>query len=131
LLPLSTVLEREKILRRVTAKHAPSGLAVHGYEIHHGQSSGDGLKPLVFRDDGEMIGPASANDLVWGTYLHGLFDTDEFRRWFVDRLRVRRGLIALGNTCAAYDLEPAFERLAEVVRKSLNVAEIYRLMGLR
>lgn len=131
LLSLSTVLEREKTLRRVTAKHAPSGLTVHGYEIHHGQSVGDSLQPLVFRDDGEMIGAASANDPVWGTYLHGLFDADEFRRWFVDGLRVRRGLTALGKTCAAYDLEPAFERLAKVVRKSLNVAEIYRLMGLR
>ncbi|MBI5686144.1 MAG: cobyric acid synthase [Verrucomicrobia bacterium] len=131
LLPLSTVLEREKILRRVTAKHAPSGLTVHGYEIHHGQSGGDGLQPLVFCDDGEMIGAGSANNLAWGTYLHGLFDADEFRRWFVNRLRARRGLPALSKICTSYDLEPAFERLAEVVRKSLNVAEIYRLMGLR
>jgi cobyric acid synthase CobQ/L-threonine-O-3-phosphate decarboxylase len=131
LLPLSTVLEREKILRRVSAKHAPSGLTVHGYEIHHGQSGGDGLQPLVFRDDGEMIGASAPNSLVWGTYLHGLFDADEFRRWFLDRLRVRRGFSPLGKVCATYDLEPAFDRLAEVVRKSLNVAKIYRLMGLR
>jgi len=131
LLPLSTVLEREKILRRISTRHAPSGLTVHGYEIHHGQSDGDGLQPLVFRDDGEMIGSASVNNLVWGTYLHGLFDADEFRRWFVDRLRARRGLPALSKACASYDLEPAFERLAEIVRKSVNVAEIYRLMGLR
>ena len=131
LLPLSTVLEREKILRRVTAKHASSGLAVHGYEIHHGQSDGVALTPIVFRDDGELIGAGSADNLIWGTYLHGLFDADEFRRWFVDRLRVHRGLPALGKACASYDLEPAFERLAEVVRKSLDVAELYRLMGLR
>jgi cobyric acid synthase CobQ/L-threonine-O-3-phosphate decarboxylase len=131
LLPISTVFEREKILRRVTTRHAPSGLTVHGYEIHHGQSGGNGLQPVVFRDDGEMIGASAPKSLVWGTYLHGLFDADEFRRWFVDRLRVRRGFSPLGKVCASYDLEPAFERLAEVVRKSLNVAEIYRLMGLR
>ena len=29
---------------------------------------------------------------IWGTYLHGIFDADEFRRWFIDRLRSRRGL---------------------------------------
>ncbi|MFA6562788.1 MAG: cobyric acid synthase [Verrucomicrobiia bacterium] len=131
LLPLSTVLECEKILRRVTAKHMPSGLAVHGYEIHHGQSDGGALQPIIRHDDGEAIGAAGSDGLVWGTYLHGLFDDDEFRRWFVDRLRSRRGLSPLGTVCAAYNLEPAFERLAEVVRKSLNVAEIYRLMGLR
>ncbi|MCX6910658.1 MAG: cobyric acid synthase [Verrucomicrobia bacterium] len=131
LLALSTVLAREKTLRRVSAKHAPSGLTVHGYEIHHGQSDGPALEPVVFRDGGEIIGAGLAGGLVWGTYLHGLFDADEFRRWLVNRLRVRRSLPALGKTCASYDLEPAFERLAKVVRKSLNVAEIYRLMGLR
>jgi cobyric acid synthase len=68
---------------------------------------------------------------VWGTYLHGIFDADEFRRWFIDRLRVRRDLTAVGKVCAVYDLEPAYERLAEVVRKSLNMDEIYRVMGLR
>jgi len=131
LLTLSTVMAREKTLRRVSAKHVPSGLSVHGYEIHHGQSDGIALEPLVIRDDGELIGASSPSSLVWGTYLHGLFDADEFRRWLVDRLRVRRGLPALGKACASYDLDPAFERLAEVVRKSLDVAELYRLMGLR
>jgi len=131
LLAFSTVMAREKTLRRVKARHAPSGLSVHGYEIHHGQSDGNALKSIVFRDDGELIGAGSSSHLVWGTYLHGLFDADEFRRWFVDRLRSHRGLSPLGTVCAAYNLEPAFERLAEVVRKSLDVAKLYRLMGLR
>jgi cobyric acid synthase len=83
------------------------------------------------RDDGEIIGAGLPGGLVWGTYLHGIFDSDAFRRWFIDRLRVRRGWPALGKVCATYDLEPAFERLATVVRKSLRMDEIYRLMGLR
>ncbi len=131
LLALSTVMAREKTLRRVSAKHAPSGLGVHGYEIHHGHSAGDALEPILFRDNGEQVGSGAAGGLTWGTYLHGVFDADEFRRWFLDRLRVRRGLPAIGKLCASYDLEPAFERLAAVVRENLNVPEIYRLMGLR
>ena len=31
---------------------------------------------------------ASGDGRVWGTYLHGVFDADPFRRWFIDRLRV-------------------------------------------
>ena len=45
--------------------------------------------------------PASADGRVWGTYLHGVFDADPFRRWFIDRLRVRRGLAPLGRVIAA------------------------------
>ena len=130
LLPVRTVLAREKTLTRVEAIHLPSTLTVQGYEIHHGQTAGDGLAPAVRRWDGEAIGAGLEQGRIWGTYLHGLFDADEFRRWFIDQLRMRRGLPALGRVCASYDLEPAFERLAAAVRGCLNIKDIYRMMGL-
>jgi hypothetical protein len=37
----------------------------------------------------------------------------------------------MGRVLATYDLEPAFDRLAEVVRRCLNMEKIYQLMGLR
>jgi adenosylcobyric acid synthase len=85
---------------------------------------------MFVREDGQAVGLGAANGRVWGTYLHGVFDADEFRRWFIDRLRVRRGLAPLGKVSARYDIEPALDRLADVVRKSLNMKEIHRLLGL-
>ena len=76
------------------------------------------------------MGAADPRDMVWGTYVHGLFDADEFRRWFVDRLRVRRGMEPLGRVVARYDIEPAIENLARVVRACVDVPAIYRVMGL-
>lgn len=131
LLPISTVLMPEKTLRLVAARHADSGLPVKGYEIHHGQTGGNGMEPLVVRDDGEVIGLRSGGRNIWGTYLHGIFDADGFRRWFIDGLRKRKGLAPKGSVVAAYDLEPAFDRLADIVRASLRIGEIYKLMGLR
>lgn len=131
LLAVETVFAREKTLRRVAGKHLDSGCAVWGYEIHHGQTRGSAPLPAIVREDGEIIGVKSAHDSCWGTYLHGIFDADAFRRWFVDRLRARRGLAPVGKILAPYDLEPAFERLAEVVRRSLKMDEVYRLMGLK
>jgi cobyric acid synthase len=131
LLPITTVMAQEKTLERTEGTHLPSGLKIRGYEIHHGQTEGTPLIPLVIRKDGQIIGAGREEDRIWGTYLHGIFDADEFRRWFIDRLRVRRNLPAMGKVCAIYDLEPAYERLAEVVRRSLKMDEIYRLMGLR
>lgn len=131
LLPVQTVLAREKTLTRVECTHLPSETAVQGYEIHHGLTKCNNLVPMVRRQDGEIIGVGIDEYPIWGTYLHGLFDADEFRRWFVDRLRLRRGLQAVGKVCMTYDLEPAFERLAEVVRSRLKIHEVYRLMGLK
>ncbi|MBI5583422.1 MAG: cobyric acid synthase [Deltaproteobacteria bacterium] len=131
LLPVSTILEKEKTLERVQARHLPTGLPIFGYEIHHGRTEGQGLTPIVQREDGETIGLGRENGRIWGTYLHGAFDADAFRRWFIDRLRSRRGLEAVGAIRAVYDLEPALDRLADAVRRSLQMKTIYKLMGLK
>jgi cobyric acid synthase CobQ/L-threonine-O-3-phosphate decarboxylase len=129
LLALSTVMASEKTLRRISGRHVESGTVVNGYEIHHGQSASDGsLQPAVTRDDGEIIGVGCG--LVWGSYLHGIFDADPFRRWFIDRLRIRRGLAVTGEIVAVYDIEASFDRLAAVVREQLDMKQIYRLLNL-
>ena len=130
LLPVRTVLAAEKTLTRTTARHHGSGLEVSGYEIHHGQTQATGGTPVLTRSDGAVLGIAAADGRLWGTYLHGVFDADAFRRWFIDCLRVRRGLPPLGQVVSRYDIEPALDRLAEVVRQSLPIGQIYRWMGL-
>jgi adenosylcobyric acid synthase len=131
LLPIKTIMAKEKTLTRVTADHLSSGLELFGYEIHHGQTEGNGLSPIIRRADGETIGLESPDQRVWGTYLHGLFDVDPFRRWFIDRLREHRGLSAKGQVLARYNLEPALDRLAEIVRSSLRINDLYGLLGLK
>ncbi len=130
LLELATVMECEKTLLRTSARHASSGIEVAGYEIHHGQTDGQGCAPALTTADGRVVGMARADGLVWGTYLHGVFDSDRLRRWFVDRLRVRRGLTPLGRVIGHYDIEPALDRLADAVRQTVRIDEIHRLLGL-
>lgn len=129
LLELVTVLEKDKTLTRQSGVHLTSGLEVHGYEIHHGQSRAEEARDIIRFGNGEKGGMANESQSVWGTYLHGIFDADPFRRWFIDRLRQKKGLTPLKTTQAAYDLEPAFNRLAEAVRSQLDMDAIYRLLG--
>lgn len=129
-LQLSTVMAPEKTLTLVDAVHTASGEPVRGYEIHHGQTESRGLAPLLQRTGGEAAGVQSPDGLIWGTYLHGIFDSDGFRRWFIDRLRTRKGLAPLETVQAQYDLEPAFDRLADTVRAALDMEYIYKLLKL-
>jgi len=129
ILPISTTLCETKTLRRAAGIHTPSGLPVQGYEIHHGQSKANGLVPDIRRKDGEIIGFRSPTAQVWGTYLHGIFDADQFRRWFIDRVRAQKGLSPIGCVRARYDLEPALDRLADAVRNSVRMDEIYKMLG--
>lgn len=130
LLDVNTEFAPEKTLMRRTCRHLPSAQVVRGYEIHHGQTRMSGAVPLIENDCGEVIGAARQDGLIWGTYLHGLFDADEFRRWFIDRIRKRHGIEPVGQVCAIYDIEPAFDRLAEIVRKSVDMDQIYRVMNI-
>jgi len=126
-LPMETVIEQDKNLTRKTGTHTLSGTTVFGYEIHHGISSIPSAPLLVFTD-GTTCGLAGPGGQVWGSYLHGIFDSDEFRRWFIDRLRTSTGLQPIGRILAPYDLEGAFERLADQVRQNVDMEYLYHLL---
>jgi cobyric acid synthase CobQ/L-threonine-O-3-phosphate decarboxylase len=130
LLPLETVLARQKTTIQIRTRHLPSGHKLVGYEIHHGQTNSVDMEPIANNSEGEMIGGSVADGRIWGTYLHGVFDADDFRRWFIDRLRTRRGWATDGKIRACYDLEPAFDRLADCVREALDMKVVYRSIGL-
>lgn len=85
LLPLVTVFEADKTVRRTQARFGPmlgpwqalTGVDVAGYEIHHGQTAQHpamAAKGDVARD--AMPGLAWQNTAgnVLGLYLHGLFE---------------------------------------------------------
>lgn len=130
LLAVETTFEADKLLQRADGVHLASGERVFGYEIHHGRTETASLPVWLQRADGSALGVASVDGRVWGTYLHGVFDADGFRRWFVNDLRCRQGWLPLAGAAAHYDLEPALDRLAEVVRGALAVPALYRMMGL-
>lgn len=87
-LNVETVLGPHKALRAETAKDAVSGLALTGYHMHMGTTQGpDTARPFA-HVSGADEGARSANGRIMGTYLHGLFAADGFRRDFLARLGI-------------------------------------------
>ncbi len=81
-----------------------SGANLKGYEIHMGRT--DFLAPVVHAftltaRSGQTIaaqdGVVRADGLIMGTYLHGIFDNDEYRRSLINALRIRKGLPAIAS----------------------------------
>ncbi len=128
---LETVLAKEKTLKQVDARHVPTGLEIRGYEIHHGQTEHRDCTQVIRGMQGQVLGITAHNGNLLGTYLHGLFDKDAFRRWFLDDLRARSGFPPLETPQVVYDLNPALDRLADVLRGSLDLQRIKQLMGLK
>ena len=74
LLDIVTEMSGDKLLAPVRGKDAQNGLPFSGYEMHIGRSFGPGCaRPLLYFDDGRSDGAVSADGLVSGCYVHGLF----------------------------------------------------------
>jgi adenosylcobyric acid synthase len=87
LLDATTVLAREKILRRVDSRDAIAGAPIAGYEIHLGETWSNEAPLLSL--DGVAEGARSDDGRVIGSYIHGLFASDRYRAAFLRQVRAR------------------------------------------
>ena len=131
LLPARTVFTLEKRRAQVTATAAApfAGAALTGYEIHTGRTTVEGA-PFCTLEDGTPDGCVQGS--VFGTYLHGLFDSGELTEKLAALLCRRKGLApetAAPLTMQAYR-EQQFDLLADGVRRALDMPAIYAAMGL-
>ncbi|MFW5730546.1 MAG: cobyric acid synthase [Desulfonatronovibrionaceae bacterium] len=134
LLPLETRVMPGKVLSQTRAVwKCPSGrqFKIKGYEIHHGRTRVTGpVKYPMESSEGSFLGAAHPQLEIWGTYLHGIFEDDLFRRYWLDRIRTRKGLPALESVQFVYDIDQGLDRLAEVVRANISLDRVYQALGL-
>ena len=134
ILPVETVLEREKITELVHVRpHRSAFFGIEngshrgtGYEIHMGRSSSEGMRAFaeLERKDGGLCsdGALSEDRRVVGTYVHGLFADDEMRHAFVQAAREASGLDKAKRMVRyAADRDARFDRLAAHVRGALDL----------
>jgi adenosylcobyric acid synthase len=88
LLDVSTMMTPQKTLTRVTALHATTGQPIDAYEIHIGQTEGVDCGRPFARVNGSPEGAVSADGRVHGSYLHGVFSSDAFRKAFLAQLDI-------------------------------------------
>jgi adenosylcobyric acid synthase len=122
LLDVTTIMTPKKSLTRVTAVHAETKQTIDAYEIHIGRTEGaDRARPFSFVG-GAPEGAISADGCVQGSYLHGLFTSDEFRCDYLARLG-----ISVANESYGLRVESALDALADHIEKHLDVEGILAL----
>lgn len=125
---LGTSFEKEKVLRRVDTR-ARENLAgrkvrVRGYEIHMGRSWSD-EKPL-FEGEGFKDGACIAEKKLLGSYLHGVFESRDFRDLFLKL----SGIEVSATMDVQKVWEEDIERLASEFERYVDMKEIMAIMGL-
>lgn len=158
LLPITTCFEAEKIRSRKRGTVAElggifqnlSGKKVEGYEIHMGSSV---IRPETEEDKEKKDKARAALRLkrneygdqaidfgettdgccygnVFGTYLHGIFDEEEFRNAWIQMLCEKKGITFGKKESISYReyKEIQYDKLASSLRESLDMESIYRIL---
>ncbi|MGK7891092.1 MAG: cobyric acid synthase CobQ [Leptolyngbyaceae cyanobacterium] len=144
LVPLKTVITGKKVARQrlATSKYPQMGLPVIGYEVHQGRSQlvrpsdtdgGDNTSTYESMFDDPNLGVVASSQLIWGTYLHGLFDNGPWRRTWLNRLRKQRGLSSLPTGIANYreQREVSLDNLADAIGAHLDLDPLLQQIELQ
>lgn len=146
LLPVQTIFQDDKTRTRVSGRtDAFGGAEVTGYEIHMGETRRVGGKefarlaeksmaekcaaetrPLV-KEDGCILGN------VFGTYLHGVFDSESMQRAVWGFLATRNGVKeemgeAFDGISTISYKESQYDRMAEILRENLDMELIWGIL---
>jgi adenosylcobyric acid synthase len=108
------------------------GESLFGYEIHMGRTDSP-HRPFQITEtqDGPAFytdGSINENGTVIGSYIHGIFQSHGFRRGLLNNLRRRKGLPERIYD-APLDKEKHYDALADLVRNSLDMKTIYRILN--
>jgi adenosylcobyric acid synthase len=106
-----------------------SGCTINGYEMHMGDTTNNTALPFTKRQDGTCNGYCSADGTVYGTYLHGIFDTSAFVESLVQGLQEKKGV---SHVPIQFDLqqekEKQYDFLADALRQHLDISRIYEII---
>ncbi|MHA6691761.1 cobyric acid synthase [Devosia sp. A449] len=120
LLDVETVLTPVKQLRVEQARHAASGESISGYHMHMGVTEGPDRGRPFAQIGADHEGAVSADGRVSGTYLHGLFAADPFRRAFL-------GAGASADLAYEASIEATLDALAAHLEAHLDIDALLAL----
>lgn len=108
-----------KKTERFGGTYIPTGDPISGYEIHSGMSSSSETPMIKTRTGTE--GSIREDDMLFGTYVHGIFDKPGFRRHFLSKAGC-----ALSREIVDHDdhVENNIDKLAHGVMEAVD-AELF------
>ncbi len=144
LLPTITEFkEYTKLTQQIKAKvinfEDLDGEIISGYEIHMGLIENmEGLHPFLEYFEANTIdkkyalGIYNENMNVFGTFLHGIWDNDSFRKGFLQFLGAKRDKTYLKDDSTYMEiLETNIDKMAEIVKKNIDLENLLEIMNLQ
>ena len=132
LLNTVTILKKEKKRCQTEGALSPvegvfrlSGLGFQGYEIHMGSTSRRNMPDETIAEN-----VISDGNLVYGSYIHGIFDRPEIAQEIITCLAQRKGIQIADGAFEDYQSfkQKQYDKLADTLRKYLDMNQIYGML---
>jgi adenosylcobyric acid synthase len=140
LLPFVTRMNLDKVTRETIGRlslptlfgQSVPALTIDGYEIHVGETIyAPGAQAFATLPGNQLDGCISPDTRIFGTYLHGIFDSDAFRHTFIAAARAFHQLApATSFSNWKQRREDSLNRLTQTVMESLDLTRIFSWVGL-
>jgi adenosylcobyric acid synthase len=130
-LPIKTAITKEKktVLSNGSLNLYGKSFNVTGYEIHMGETRVTVESRGLIETKNGWDGCKALDEKIIGTYFHGIFHNDEFRKELLNQIRQIKGLAPIYQRVSFNQLrEEAFDRLADHVRGHVKLDVIEQLM---
>ena len=124
----------KRIVNNTAEMLVGDGGEVTGYELHMGTTE-VAEKPLfeiknLFTKDRQLEGSVREDEMLFGTYFHGVFDRMPFRKYFLSFVTHDGEKVDTSDTRDYDDIvEDNIERLADVFEENLDMDAVLRILG--
>jgi len=133
ILPLKTIFQKTKITKRINCDATwPCFSRIEGFEMHNGvtepiKKQGEKILNDIFKQN--RLGWYLDNNekgLIAGTYIHGIFDNDQWRINYLNLIRVKKGIQILDKKTIPYKIkrEAIINNLAKQFKKHINIESL-------
>ena len=133
ILPLKTIFKKTKTTKRVICDATwPCNTKVEGFEIHNGvtkqikKQEEKNLKNIFKQDKIGWYFYKKDKGIIAGTYVHGIFDNDQWRISYLNLIRDKKGIKILDKKYKSYKIkrEAIINNLASQFKKHINITSL-------
>ena len=141
-LDVETILEKTKVTAQIETVQSSAFKvqSLKGYEIHMGNTTGDvglfSLKRISSSSElgtmnFELVSDGSMKGNIWGTYIHGIFDNDQFRLDFINSLLIKHGSTSMRDPVNFLrERDHALDQWAGILQKNIDMQFVKKLVSL-
>ncbi|MFC5713154.1 cobyric acid synthase [Thalassorhabdus alkalitolerans] len=101
-----------------------------GFEIHLGSTLVDrgNEPPFMVEANGNHDGVYAKDGQIIGTYLHHVFHNDDWRTWWLNQLRIKKGIPVQEKVSYTKIREDQYEVAAEAIEQYLDLDKLINVM---